>query len=115
MVSASGDKTVKVWNITNGACIATLSGHQSSLVKVSWINLGLQIVSASVDGIVKIWNLKKQACVNTIQMHEEKIWGLDASSDKYILTGGGDSTLKLWQDCTIEKEFEDKEKKLQRL
>jgi U3 small nucleolar RNA-associated protein 13 len=59
LVSASGDKTIKVWNITNAQCIATLSGHQSSLVKVSWINLGLQILSASVDGVVKVWNLKK--------------------------------------------------------
>lgn len=48
-------------------------------------------------------------------MHDEKIWGIDVANDKYILTGGGDSTLKLWQDCTIEKEQEDKEKELQRL
>jgi U3 small nucleolar RNA-associated protein 13 len=66
LVSASGDKTVKVWNITNGSCISTLSGHLTSLVKVCWLNAGLQLASASVDGIVKLWNLKKQACVNTI-------------------------------------------------
>ena len=36
-------------------------------------------------------------------MHEEKIWGLD-SNDKYIVTGGGDSSLKIWKDNTIEKE-----------
>ena len=65
MVSASGDKTVKVWNLTSGQCIATLSGHQTSLVKVSWLNVGLQVLSASVDGVVKVWNMKKQACVNT--------------------------------------------------
>lgn len=41
LVSASGDKTVKVWNLTNGTCIATLSGHLTSLVKVSFINAGL--------------------------------------------------------------------------
>jgi U3 small nucleolar RNA-associated protein 13 len=65
LVSACGDKTVMVWNLTSGQCISTLSGHQTSLVKVSWINLGLQVLSASVDGVVKVWNLKKQACVNT--------------------------------------------------
>lgn len=115
LVSASGDKTVKVWNLATGACLATLQGHLTSLVKVAWLNAGLQIVSASVDGVVKLWNLKKQACVNTIQMHEEKIWGIDVSGDKHILTGGGDSTLKLWDDCTIEHDHEEKEKQLQRL
>jgi U3 small nucleolar RNA-associated protein 13 len=60
LVSASGDKTVKIWNLSGtGSCIATFSGHQTSLVKVGWINAGLQVVSASVDGNVKIWNVKK--------------------------------------------------------
>ena len=84
-------------------------------MKVAWINAGLQVISASVDGNVKIWNLKKQQCVTTVQMHDEKIWGIDVSSDKYILTGGGDSTLKLWRDSTIEKEQEDKVNELEKL
>jgi U3 small nucleolar RNA-associated protein 13 len=115
LVSASGDKTVKVWNLSSGQCISTLSGHQTSLVKVSWINLGLQVLSASVDGVVKVWNLKKQACVNTFMMHDEKIWGLDISNDKYLLTGGGDSSLKLWQDNTLEQEQKQKEDQLQKI
>ncbi|CDW89939.1 transducin beta-like protein 3 [Stylonychia lemnae] len=114
LVSASGDKTLKVWNLQNGTCISTFQGHQNSLVKISWINLGMQIVSTSVDGVVKIWNLKKQICVNTIQMHEEKIWALD-SNEKFMVTGGGDSTVKIWKDCTVEKEQEEKEKELQKV
>jgi U3 small nucleolar RNA-associated protein 13 len=106
---------VKVWNLSSGQCISTLSGHQTSLVKVSWLNLGLQVLSASVDGVVKVWNLKKQACVNTFQMHDEKIWGLDLSNDKYLLTGGGDSCLKLWQDTTLEEEQKSKENQLQKI
>lgn len=66
-------------------------------------------MSSSVDGIVKIWNQKKQVCVNTIQMHDEKIWALDVE-DKFVVTGGGDSSVKVWRDCTLEKELEDKEK-----
>jgi U3 small nucleolar RNA-associated protein 13 len=118
-VSASGDNTIKVWNILaqkiegqpSTACIATFSGHQTALVKVNWINLGLQIVSASVDGIAKIWNLKKQICVNTYEMHSEKIWGLDVQ-DNFMITGSGDSSIKVWRDCTVEAEKEEKEKEL---
>jgi hypothetical protein len=32
-----------------------------------------------------------------------------------MITGGGDSKVKVWEDCTSEKELEDKEKELQRL
>ena len=45
LVSVSGDKLLKVWNIapeeTGNRCIATLQGHQEQLVKVNWINMGL--------------------------------------------------------------------------
>lgn len=114
LVSASGDKTLKVWNLESGNCVATMSGHQTALVKVSWLNLGLQLISASVDGVVKLWNFKKQVCVNTFEMHSEKIWAIDVMGP-HIITGGGDSTIKIWQDCTTEKETEDKELLLQKL
>ena len=77
LVSASGDKLCKVWNVTTGECLATMQGHTSALVKAAWLNVGLQIATASVDGIVKVWNFKKQQCQNTFEMHEEKIWALD--------------------------------------
>lgn len=66
-----------MWNIGTGECLATLQGHTEALVKVAWLNAGLQIATASVDGIVKIWNYRKQQCQNTFEMHEEKIWAMD--------------------------------------
>ena len=48
-------------------------------------------------------------------MHDEKIWGLDISNDKYLLTGGGDSSLKLWQDNSLEQEQKQKEDQLQKI
>ena len=29
VVSASGDKTLKVWDVETGECVATLKGHSS--------------------------------------------------------------------------------------
>ena len=37
-------------------------------------------------------------------MHDEKIWAMDAN-DKYMVTGGGDSTVKIWRDNTLEVEI----------
>ena len=79
IVTVSGDKLIKVWNISGdkGECIATLQGHADQLVKIKWLNQGLQLASASVDGVVKLWNLKKQQCVNTFEMHTDRIWAMD--------------------------------------
>ena len=62
IVTVSGDRLLKVWNIAGekGECVATLQGHYEQLIKVKWLNSGLQLASASVDGVVKLWNLKKQ-------------------------------------------------------
>ena len=113
LVSVSGDMLVKVWDLNEkGKCLATLQGHQDQLVKVQWLNMGLQLASASVDGVVKIWNIKRQLCVNTFEMHQDKIWTIDLfekiekieteeeeeqfKSTLHIVTGGCDSTIKVW-------------------
>ena len=43
-------------------------------------------------------------------MHSEKIWGmdLDSADSKYLITGGGDSAIKVWTDCTVTKVLEEK-------
>jgi U3 small nucleolar RNA-associated protein 13 len=70
--------------------------------------------------VVKVWNVKKQICLNTFEMHEEKIWALDfcqnaEDESTQMLTGGSDSRVKLWRDCTAEQVLEDNEAKLQQL
>ena len=77
------------------------------------------MLTASVDGVTKVWNIRKQQCVNTFEMHGDKIWALDLhesitlvpqkdaheelyQSEITIITGGGDSTFKVWKDFTVE-------------
>lgn len=95
--------------------MSTLQGHNMALVKVVWLNAGLQLASASVDGIVKVWNVSKLACLNSFEMHDDKIWALDFSErhgnqederpNLLMITGGSDSKVKLWQDSTATEEL----------
>mmetsp|Transcript_27383 Transcript_27383/g.36608 ORF Transcript_27383/g.36608 Transcript_27383/m.36608 type:complete len:191 (-) Transcript_27383:823-1395(-) len=126
LVSASGDKLCKVWNIGTGECLATLQGHSAALVKAAWLNAGLQVATASVDGIVKVWNFRKQQCQNTFEMHDEKIWAMDfiemvESNDERdsvnretlrMITGAGDSSVKVWTDSTLEEQVKEQDQKL---
>lgn len=94
-------------------------------MKVAWLNAGVQIATASVDGIVKVWNFRKQQCQNTFEMHEEKIWAMDflemtgsqaGDSEQRemlkMITGAGDSTIKLWTDSTLEESVKEQTAKL---
>lgn len=61
IATVSGDKLVKVWSLQGDKpqCVATFQGHSDQLVKIKWINSGLQVLSASVDGVTKVWNIRK--------------------------------------------------------
>lgn len=48
IASASGDNTVKVWNLVDGTCMKTLEGHISPVLKVEWMCYGLEVISGIV-------------------------------------------------------------------
>ncbi len=57
MVSASGDKTIKIWDIKNGKCKQTLIGHDDQVLSLNFSNDGRLLASGSNDKSIKIWNM----------------------------------------------------------
>ena len=55
IVSASDDKTVRIWDAATGECIRTLEGHY--VYSASFSPDGSRIVSASADNTVRIWDI----------------------------------------------------------
>lgn len=45
VITASGDKTIKIWAISDGSCLKTFEGHTSSVLRVSFLTHGTQFVS----------------------------------------------------------------------
>jgi WD40 repeat protein len=58
-VSASGDNTLKVWDIESGQELRTLSGHSDPVNAVVVTADGRRAVSASADHTLKVWDLEK--------------------------------------------------------
>ena len=56
MCTASHDKTVRVWSMQDGACVATLAGHVNKVFEAVFTPDGTTILSASVDGTTKVWD-----------------------------------------------------------
>ena len=54
MVSASEDRTLKIWDNKNYQCIKTLTGHKTSVNAVILL-ADSKIASAANDGRIKIW------------------------------------------------------------
>ncbi|KAF2842079.1 WD40 repeat-like protein [Patellaria atrata CBS 101060] len=67
IVSASGDRTVKVWDVRTGICLKTFVGHIKGIACVQFD--GRRIVSGSSDNTVRIFDRVTGAEVACLQGH----------------------------------------------
>ena len=57
LASASGDKTIKLWNPANGELLRSLSDHSAGVTAVTFSPRG-HFASGSKDRTIKIWREK---------------------------------------------------------
>ncbi|KAF2274732.1 WD40 repeat-like protein [Westerdykella ornata] len=67
IVSASGDRNVKVWDVRTGVCLMTFPGHTKGIACVQFD--GRRIVSGSSDETVRIFDRATGAEVACLQGH----------------------------------------------
>jgi WD40 repeat protein len=96
IASASNDKAVKLWK-RDGSLIANLTGHEDTVLAVSFSPDGQTIASASNDKTVKIWKLNG-SLINTLTGHNDWVNGVSFSPDgQTIASASGDFAVKLWR------------------
>jgi len=57
ILTASHDRTAKLWDATDGAELAVLTGHQDVLQKAEFSSDGRRILTASADKTARIWTV----------------------------------------------------------
>ncbi|KAJ2975837.1 hypothetical protein NUW58_g8247 [Xylaria curta] len=112
VITGSGDKTVKLWSLTDYTCLRTFEGHANSVLKVAWLNIPppeerskkpILIASAGGDGLVKVWDINSGENECTLDNHEDRVWALAVHPDtNTIVSGSGDSTVTFWKDTSAE-------------
>ncbi|KAJ2899980.1 small nucleolar ribonucleoprotein complex subunit [Zalerion maritima] len=111
ILTGSGDKTVKIWNLSDYTCLRTFEGHTHSILKVAWLKMPageenkrpLLCASAGGDGLVRVWNVNTGESECTLDNHEDRVWTLAVHPDtNTIVSGSADSTVTFWKDTTSE-------------
>jgi WD40 repeat protein len=57
VVTASRDKTARIWDARTGTAFATLRGHEDRVVAAAFSSDGTRVVTASVDHTARIWDV----------------------------------------------------------
>lgn len=71
IVSASGDRTIKAWDINTGICTKTFTGHTKGIACVQYD--GRRIVSGSSDNTVRIFDAATSAEVACLPGHSSLV------------------------------------------
>ncbi|KAF9314930.1 cross-pathway control WD-repeat protein cpc2 [Podila horticola] len=100
-LSASWDKTLRLWDLNTGNTTRRFVGHTNDVLSVSFSADNRQIVSGSRDKTIKLWNTLGE-CKFNIQEdgHTEWVSCVRFSpnpANPVIVSGGWDKVVKVWE------------------
>ncbi|KAL4921742.1 WD40-repeat-containing domain protein [Aspergillus aurantiobrunneus] len=99
IVSASGDRLIKIWNVRNGSCKKTLMGHKKGIACVQFDNQ--RIVSGSNDNTVRIFDRTSGAEVACLHGHGDLVRTVQAGFGD---PPGSEETLRL-EALAVDRDF----------
>jgi ribosome assembly protein 4 len=98
LLSASFDKSLKLWDGLTGAFVASLRGHVGPVYQVAWSSDSRLAVSGSKDSTLKLWDLRTRKLLVDLPGHADEVFTVDWSPDgRGVASGGKDRVLKLWR------------------
>ncbi len=102
VITASRDKTIRVWDATTGELIRRYLGHSWTVTSVAVTPDNRHLVSGSWDQTLRLWSLKQHSTAfRSLQAHSQPVLGLAVSPDgTKIATASFDHSAKIWDLVT---------------
>jgi WD40 repeat protein len=103
-VTASADRTARIWSLAQSKPLAVLRGHASDIMAAAFSTDCGAVLTGSSDGTVRVWSAAQKSQSALLSGHSEHIHGLAFSPDSSLLAsasgslqmGGGDYSVRIW-------------------
>lgn len=103
VISASTDKTLKVWDLETGQELQTLKGHTNLVRAVVVMPDRSRAISASHDKTLKVWDMETGEELQTLQGHADSVYAVVVMHDgRRAISASVDQMLKVWDMKTGE-------------
>jgi WD40 repeat protein len=96
LVSASDDKSIRLWQLPSGKSSGQLLGHTGFVKTVTFHPEQPLLASGSHDRTIKLWDWQTQQELRTLIGHGHAVNSL-TFADRYLVSGSSDKTVRLWE------------------
>ena len=95
-IAASGERTLKVWDLQTGQVKHTLKGHRGHVTAVAMMSDGRRAISGSEDGTLRVWDLQTGREVLTLARLRDRVVGIAVTPDGHRAVSASWNCLKVW-------------------
>jgi WD40 repeat protein len=96
VVTASSDRTARIWNVRDGAAAHVLRGHESVLRSAEFSRDGTRVITASDDATARIWDASSGELILTLTGHEGPLASACFSPDGARALTVAESAARIW-------------------
>src|SRR5262249_32327876 len=100
IVTASYDKTARIWDVSNGTETAVLKGHEGPLERADFSPEGSRVITAARDGTARIWDAASGKQLFVLRPVGNFPTAVFDTKGNRVLTAGDSSFASLWDART---------------
>jgi glucose repression regulatory protein TUP1 len=103
IVSGSGDRTARIWDVETGQALHTLhvedhGSRDAGVTSVAFSPDGKYIAAGSLDRMVRVWNVQTGEFIEYFEGHRDSVYSVVFAPDgKHLVSGSLDRTIKMWE------------------
>lgn len=100
LISGSGDKTAKLWDVASGREVRSFGGHESQVLSVAFSPDGSTVATGSWDATIRLWDARTGQARHVLKT-DGWVVSLAFSPDGSTLASGTrGQTVSLWDTAT---------------